>query len=66
MANTKAPQTNKRRNNLRRAVSEIRTEVRKLMEEVRQEKWEEFPAGLEHNPDPAHERPVRFSFFNGL
>ncbi len=51
----------KRRNNLQRTVTENRTEyleasteVRKLTEEVRQTKWEEFLADLEHNPDPAH------------
>ncbi len=49
-----------RRNNLRRTVTENRTEyleastgVRKLTEEARQTKWEEFLANLEHNPDPA-------------
>ncbi len=51
----------KRRNNLRRTVTENRTEyleasteVRKLTENVQQTKREEFLADLEHNPDPAH------------
>ncbi len=51
----------KRRNNLRRTVTENRTdyleastEVRKLMEEARKTKWVELLADLEHNPDPAH------------
>ncbi len=33
---------------------EASTEVRKLTEEARQTKWEEFLADLEHNPDSAH------------
>ncbi len=28
--------------------------MRKLTEEARQRKWEQFLADLEHNPDPAH------------
>ncbi len=51
----------KRRNTLRRTVTEnhteyleASTEVRQLTEEARQTKWEEFLADLEHNPDPAH------------
>ncbi len=32
---------------------EARTEVRKLTEETRQAKWEEFLADIERNPDSA-------------
>ncbi len=53
--------TIKRRNNLQRTKTENRsnyleasTEVRKLTEEERKTKWEEFLADLERNPDPAH------------
>ncbi len=50
----------KKRNALRRTVAENRAEyleacaaTRKLSEESRQKKWEEFLADLENNPDPA-------------
>ncbi len=33
---------------------EASTEVRKLTEEARKTKWEEFLADIEHNPDPVH------------
>ncbi len=50
----------KKRNALRRTVADNRTEyleacasTRKISEEARQKKWEEFLADLENNPDPA-------------
>ncbi len=50
----------KQRNTLRRTVQSNRveylaewSEVRRLSEEARRAKWEEFLANLEGNPDPA-------------